>query len=301
MLIFVVGATGFIGGHLIRALRKKGHSVKCLARKPERAALCSELGVEAVIGDINDPASLVGALEAVDALVNLAGIIEEKGPQTFKKIHVEGPRNLAVEARRAAIKRFVHQSALGADPASKAAYQRTKAEGEEAVRESGVPFTIFRPSLVVGAGDGFTSKIMDIVKSPAPFIPVPGQGEALFQPLFVGDWVECCVRALEMPEAGGRTYELGGPEHLSYNQMVKDIADAMGVNKKLLHVPMGIAVFGAMLLEKTPFRPVTQEQLMLLEKDNVTEPDVVRKEFGFAPLPFREALRRFISPQAPGR
>jgi len=301
MLIFVVGATGFIGGHLVRALRNKGHSVKCLARKPERAALCSELGVEAVIGDINDPPSLEGALDGVHALVNLAGIIEEKGPQTFRKIHVEGPRNLAVEARRAGIKRFFHQSALGTDPSSKAVYQRTKAEGEEAVRESGVPFTIFRPSLVVGAGDGFTSKIMDIIKSPAPFIPVPGRGEALFQPLFVGDWVECCIRALETPEAAGRIYELGGPEHLSYNRMVKEIAEAMGVNKRLLHVPMGISVFGAMLLQKTPFRPVTPEQLMLLEKDNIAEPDVVRKEFGFAPLPFREALRRFISPPSPGR
>ncbi len=297
MTVFIVGATGFIGSKLAGALIKRGFKARCLARSEKSARKCADMGLEAFMGDIADPESLKGAMDGADVAVNLAGIIREKGGQTFGKVHVEGTEHLIGEAKRAGVRHFFQQSALGADISSKAAYHRTKAEAERAVISSGVPFTIFRPSLVVGPGDGFTSQVMDIIKAPSPFIPVPGKGEARFQPMYVDDWVECFMRVVENPGALGKTYELGGPGHLAYNTMVTDIAEAMGIRKPLLHIPMGLASLGVRILEKTPLSPASPEQLMLLNMDNVCDKESVRKNFGFDPAPFREALKLFISPR----
>jgi NADH dehydrogenase len=300
-VIFVVGAAGFIGSHLVRELRSEGHAVRCLARTEEKAERCVEEGFEARVGDITNPDSLRGALDGTRMVVNLAGIIAERAGQSFEAIHVRGTENLLAESAHAGVEHFFYQSALGADPNSHAHYHTTKARAEEAVKASGIPYTIFRPSLVVGPGDGFTTKVKDIINAPGPVIPVPGKGEARFQPIYVEDLVKCFLSIVEKPVALGRTYELGGPEYLSYNHLVLDIAKAMGVEKKLMHIPMGLAALGTWILSKTPFSPATPEQLMLLDTDNICDKDTVRKNFGFDPLPFREALRRFISPQGQGR
>jgi NADH dehydrogenase len=293
-MILVVGATGFIGTHLIKALRAKGISARCLLRSPGSQGICAGPGLAPVRGDITDPGSLQGALHGIHTVVNLAGIIAEKGGQTFREIHVLGVNNLLREAKLSSVRHFFHQSALGADRGSKAVYHRTKAEGEEAVRASGIPYTIFRPSLVVGRGDGFTTRLMDMLKAPGPFVPVPGSGKALFQPLYVGDWVECFLRALDNPDAAGRVYELGGPEQISFNSILEQTAEAMGVRKRLVHIPMGLAGLGVRLLEKTPLSPATSEQLQLLDTDNICDPGGVRKDFGFDPMPFARAIRLII-------
>jgi NADH dehydrogenase len=300
-VIFVVGAAGFIGSHLVRELKKQGHAVRCLARSEEKASRFVEQGFEARVGDITDQDSLRKALDGVHTVVNLAGIIAERTGQSFEAIHVQGTENLLAESAQAGVQHFFYQSALGAALSSNARYHTTKAQAEEAVKSSGIPCTIFRPSLVVGPGDGFTTKVKDIISAPGPVIPVPGKGEARFQPIFVDDLVKCFLSILQDPEALGRTYELGGPEHLSYNHLVQDIAAAMGVEKKLVHIPMGLAALGTWILSKTPYSPATPEQLMLLDTDNICDKDTVKRNFGFDPLPFREALRRFISPREPGR
>lgn len=296
--IFVAGATGFIGGHLVSALRQRGLKARCLVRSKEKAAL---EGFEAVLGDITERETLRGALAGVRVCVHLVGIIEERGKQTFEKVHVEGTENLLDEAKRAGVGHFFYQSALGAEAASWAKYLKTKAEAEGLLKASGIPYTIFRPSLVVGPGDGFISKLMGVIASPAPFIPVPGKGKAKFQPIYVGDWVKCFFSVMDNPGAAGRVYEFGGPEHIEYNEIVKAVAQAMGVKKPLLHIPSGLAGFGIRVLEKTPFRQATSEQIRLLDTDNVTGGESVRELFGFAPIPLREALRLFISPRARGR
>lgn len=291
-MIFIAGSTGFVGRHLVGAVG--GRAVRCLVRRPDKAGLCKQ-GFEAAIGDITDKKSLNGKLEGVTTVVHLVGIIEEKGGMTFHEAHVEGTRNLVGEAVKSGVKKIFFQSALGADINSWAAYLRTKAEAENIVRESGIPYFIFRPSLIIGSGDGFTGKIISIISGPSPFIPVPGKGTARFQPLYVGDWVRCFLSALDDPEAAGRTYEIGGPEHITYNDMVKGIAAAMGVGKPLFHIPSGIAKLGIRVLEKTPFSPATSEQLRLLKEDNICEKDSVKRLFGFEPLRFERALGLFIS------
>lgn len=297
-MIFITGATGFIGRHLLPALKDKGYSARCLVRTPDRAELCEKSGFETAIGDITGRKSLEHALEGVRMVVHLVGIMEEKGKQTFKRVHVQGTENLVEEAKKAGIKHFFYQSALGADPDSRAAYQRTKAEAEEIVRASGLPFTIFRPSLVIGPGDGFTKKIHSFITSPLPVIPVPGKGNARFQPIHIGDWIKCFLWIMDNPESFGKVYELGGPEHLTYNEIVRTVAEAMGVKKPLFHIPSGLANAGIRLLEKTPFKPATPEQLRLLNTDNICGKESIRKNFGFKPLPFKKALELFISSQA---
>ncbi len=294
-MIFIAGGTGYIGGHLLAALRERGLPVRCLIRTPEKAEVCrgpmGGPGFETAIGDITDRESLRGALEGAGMVVHLVGIIEEKGPQTFKRVHVEGTKNLIEEAKQAGVRHFFYQSALGADAGSWAGYLRTKGEAEELLKASGLPYTIFRPSLVIGPGDGFTQKIRDFINTLSPVLPVPGKGEAKFQPIYVGDWVKCFLKIIDNPSSLGRTYELGGPEHLAYNDMVKAIRDAMGSVKPVVHIPVFLVKAGASLLGVA-----SVEQIKLLEKDNITTPDAVRRDFGFEPLAFREALKLFVAP-----
>lgn len=299
-MIFVAGGTGFIGTALIAALKEEGHAVRCLVRASRKGSRCEEMGFETVPGDITEGESLRGALEGVRMVVHLVGIIEERGKQTFKKVHVEGTRNLLEEAKRAGVRHFFYQSAIGADLGSWAVYHRTKAEAEEMVKASGIPYTIFRPSLVIGHGGGFIEKLQGIIKT-GPVIPVPGKGEAKLQPIYVGDLVKCILKTVDNPGALGRTYELGGPEHLTYNQVVKTVAAAMGVEKPLVHIPSALAALGVKILQWTPLRPATLEQLRLLNTDNICERDSVRKNFGFEPISLREALNLFISLQGQGR
>ena len=306
MKIFIAGGTGFIGGNLIRALKEKGHNIRCLVRTQERASVCRKAGFDAVVGDITDRESLKGVLDGVEMVVHLVGIIEESGKATFEGVHVEGTRNLLDEAIAANVAHFFYQSALGASLTSPAGYQKTKAEAEELVKSSGLTFTIFRPSLVIGDNDGFTTRIRELINL-APVVVVPGEGNARFQPLYVGDWVKCFMTVIHdasrITHHASRIYELGGPEHLTYNEMLALIMEAMNVKKPVMHMPltvakagmpfMGIAKgLGNLLGMKVP--SITTEQLSLLEIDNICDTDSVVRQFGFQPVAFREALSKFL-------
>lgn len=301
-MIFIAGGTGFIGQHLLKALERGDYRIKCLARTDERAALCKKRGFEAVTGDITERESLRGVLTGIDTVVHLVGIIEERGEMTFQKVHVEGTRNLVDEAKRSGVKHFFYQSALGASLKSDAAYQRTKAEAEEIVKGSSIPYTIFRPSLVIGEGDGFTEKLKELVRL-GPFVPIPGTGEARFQPIYVGDWVRCFLSILGSIETRGLTYEFGGPEYLTYNDLILQLMEEMGIRKPLIHIPLSLAKAGIPLIglgnrigkiigKKIP--TVTAEQLVLLGRDNICDLDSVKRLFGFEPLRYKEALKMFI-------
>lgn len=301
-MIFIAGGTGFIGQHLLRAFKKNNYKIRCLARSSERAGLCKKTGFDAVIGDITDSQSLKGSLEGIDTVVHLVGIIEDNGDMTFERVHVEGTRNLVDEAKKAGVRRFFYQSALGASLKSPARYHRTKAEAEEIVKGSGIPYTIFRPSLVIGEKDGFTEKLKDLVGL-GPVVVVPGDGNAKFQPVYVDDWVKCFLSIINNTNAIGKTYEFGGPEHLTYNEIVTQLMDVMGIKKKIAHMPMVLAragvpfmgisqKIGGLFGKKVP--SVTTEQLALLGVDNICDPDSVESSFGFSPITYREALRRFI-------
>jgi len=243
-MIFIAGSTGFVGGHLIDALLKNGYKLRCLARSENAGKSLREKGIEVVSGDITIPETIAGALDGVDFVIHLVGIIEEKGSSTFKSVHVEGTRNLIAEAKKAGVKHFFYQSALGADKTSWSGYQRTKAEAEEIVASSGISFTIFRPSLIIGKWDGFTKRLKGLIKI-SPVIPIPGAGESKLQPIYINDWTSCMLKALASPASFKGIFELGGPQQLTYNEIVKTLAAVMKSKKTIVHIPMGFMKFGA--------------------------------------------------------
>lgn len=294
-MIVIAGASGFVGGHLIDSLLSDGIDLSCLARSETAANALVSKGCRVVRADITMPETLAGILHQGDFVVHLVGIIEEKGPATFQTVHVNGTTNLVAEAKRAGVRHFFYQSALGAYGGSWSGYLRTKAEAEEIVKQSGIPCTIFRPSLIIGPWDGFTRKLVDVIKL-SPVVPMPGKGEAKFQPVYIKDWLRCVRRVIDDPEGFSGTYEIGGPEHLTYREIVEHLSTAMGYRKPVFSVPMGFVKLGASILKRVMSSPpVTMDQLRLLEQDNIGAPDAIERNFGFTPKRLDDMFREFVS------
>jgi uncharacterized protein YbjT (DUF2867 family) len=293
-MIFISGSSGFVGGHLVNDLLSRGRRVRCLVRSEKKENLLSARGAEVVRGDITSAETLRGVLGPDDFVVHLVGIIEEKGSATFRAVHVEGTSNLVDEARRARVKHFFYQSALGADKDSWSGYLRTKAEAEEIVKRSGLNHTIFRPSLIIGPWDRFTKKLLDMIKL-SPVIPVPGQGSAKFQPVYIKDWLRCINKVIDDPPAYLSTFDIGGPEHLTYKEIVEILAESSGSKKPTFIIPMGLMKISALFLGAVlSSSPVTLDQLRLLESDNICDIRAIEKNFGFMPVTLRKALQEFV-------
>ncbi len=294
MSIFIAGATGFVGGHLVNDLLSRKHKVRCLVRSEKKGDLLSARGAEVVKGDITHPETISNLLGSEDFVVHLVGIIEEKGSATFRSIHVEGTANLVSEARRAGVKHFFYQSALGAAKDSRSGYLRTKAEAEEIVKQSGLNYTIFRPSLIIGPWDGFTKKVLDMIRL-SPVIPIPGHGSAKFQPVYIKDWLRCIDMVIDDPARFLATFDIGGQEHLSYKEMIETFAESAGRQKPVINIPMGFMKISSVFLGAVfTSPPVTLEQLRLLETDNICDIRTIEKNFGFMPMKLGEALKEFV-------
>ncbi|GBD99133.1 3 beta-hydroxysteroid dehydrogenase/Delta 5--_4-isomerase [bacterium BMS3Abin07] len=302
-MILIAGATGFVGRHLLEQLKEKPVRVRCLVRNADKADQVRALGFGAVRGDITDPSSLENALAGINTLVHLVGIIEEKGELSFRNVHVTGTENLINESIKHGVKRIIFQSALGSDINSPFNYLKTKAEAEQIIISSGIPYTIFRPSLIVGKGDGFTERVKQII-SAGPAVPVPGNGTARFQPLYINDWVKCFMKVTENNIPPNRVYTFGGPEQLTYNEILLQIMKALGINKPVIHIPVNaarlalpfmgfIGSIAKILGRKIP--PVTNELLSLLNRDNICDENSVENNFGFTPVRFSDALNEFIT------
>ena len=290
-IVFVAGCSGFLGSHLSVELAGRGMGIRCATRHKGHVLP----GIEHFEADITRAGTLGGTLEGVNTIVNLVGIIRQQGGQTFERVHVRGTENLLASALEAGVEHFIYISALGALLTSPHPYQSTKARAEEAVRASGIGYTIFRPSLIIGPGGGFVGSLKGVVSAPGPFVPVPGDGQTRFQPIYAGDLARCIASVVKNPSAAhGRTFEVGGPEQLSYDQMVMGMAGALGVTKRPLHIPMGLMMLGAWLTGWSPRGPVTAGQLRMLAEDNVCDTGGVSREFGFEPISYRAALQKSI-------
>lgn len=298
-MILVTGATGFVGGHLVRRLRKENFPVRAVVRNPAKAQALRDLGVEVVPGDVADPWSLIAAAKGADRVVHLVGIIQEGRGFSFRSIHVEGTRHVLDAAVKAGVRQFLLQSALGSREGAKSEYHRTKWEAEELVRKSGIPFTVLRPSLIYGPGDLFTIRLAEMIRL-SPVLPVIGSGRSKVQPIFIDDVVSCIVKAVMSDPFPGRTLEVGGPEQLSYEEVTMAIADALGVKRPVVHLPLPFLRLMARAAEAVlPKPPVTTDQLIMLQEDNVCSMRDIREAFGIEPVAFREGLRRFLP--EPGR
>ena len=302
MKVLVTGGTGFVGTHLVNRLLHRGHAVAVLARSPEKTRNRYNRPVEAVAGDVLDPASIAAAAAGRDALIHLVGIINEKGNQTFDRMHREATENAVVAAKAAGIRRYLHMSAMGSSEDSPSAYGRTKAAGEKAVRASGLDWTIFRPSIIFGPGDGFVSLLAPIVKGNPGFIPVIGPGTTRFQPVSVFDVARVFADALEKPETVRQTYEVGGPEILTLNDIDRDIAAAVGKpGKPLIHLPLWYGRLLASGFEWLARRgvfadpPLTRDQLRSLSRDNTGDTGPTVATFGGEWRRFSPGIREYLS------
>lgn len=294
-MILVTGGTGFVGSHLIKRLRKENLPVRAVVRNPDKASQLVDLGVDVVQGDISDTTSLERATAGIERVVHLVGIIQETAGATFQGVHVDATRNLLDAAKKAGVLHFFFQSALGTRPGAQSRYHRTKWEAEELVRASGIPFTILRPSLLYGPGDQFTIRLSGMIRA-SPVLPVIGSGSSKVQPLFIDDLATCILKAVTSDCCLNEIFEVGGPDQLTYEEVTVAIAGAMGIRRPVLHLPLFFMKTMARVLGSVlPVPPVTLDQLIMLQENNVCAMRDIRDAFGVEPIGFREGLGKFIT------
>jgi len=296
MKIFMTGATGFVGRNIAGRLVEEKHELRCLVRDSEAEAawFLKGIGAEVVEGDIQVSHSLASGAAGCDAVIHLVGIIF-KGPEiSFEQVHVEGTRNMLVAADAAGIKRFVHMSALGTRAGAGAAYHRTKWDAEEIVRASGLDYTIFRPSIVYGAGGEFINMLMKQIRL-MPVLPVIGNGRYRMQPISVDDVAACFSASLTNETTVNKVYEIGGPVAMTYNEMIDILCEAMSKRRVKAHVPVALVRPVAWFSEKVMPRPLlTRDQLSMLLSDNVCDITAMRDELGVEPVSFADGLRLIV-------
>ena len=301
-LVTIFGGSGFVGGQIVRALAKRGARIRVAVRNPGRGYRLPMLGdvgqIEIVQANVRDEASIARALDGAEACINAVAVLYESGRQTFEALHVDGARTVASIAAAVGVRRFVHISALGASPDSSAAYSRTKAAGEAAVREVLPSATIVRPSIVFGQGDAFFNRFATMAMV-SPVLPLIGGGETRFQPVFVGDVAAAIVQALGDDSSQGRTYELGGPAVYDFKALLALILKDIGRTRLLLPVPFGAArVLGLVgdlvaLCGLPP--PITTDQVELLHADNVvTAGALTLADLGVTPTPLEPVIPTYL-------
>ncbi|KQP20247.1 complex I NDUFA9 subunit family protein [Methylobacterium sp. Leaf100] len=278
-LVTVFGGSGFLGRHVVRALAKRGYRIRVAVRRPDLALFLQPLGkvgqIVAVQANLRYPESIAAAVHGADVVVNLVGILQETGRQSFAKLQAEGAGEIA-RAAAAVGAPLVHVSAIGADAGSPSAYARTKALGEARIGEAGGEHVILRPSLVFGPGDSFFNRFASLARV-LPVLPLAG-ARSRFQPVYVGDVAEAVTRAVEGRVPAGRVYELGGPEVATLDAIVRYMLTVIMRRRKVLDLPLPVARLQARALEIVDTLTLgllpdslklTRDQVTLLQSDNV--------------------------------
>ena len=284
MHIAIVGATGFVGSHLVPHLVEAGHRVTAVSRTGRRLAGWTD-AVEARAADVTTGAGLDEALAGADAVVHLVAIPRESKGRRFEEVNVRGTANVAEAAERAGIRRFVHLSVLGVVDDPKLRYLRSKARGEQIVRESSLDWVVLRPSLMFGVGDGFFNIVKTTLRYWSPgVVAIPGRGDTRFQPLAADDLAIAVERSLADADRAGSVYELGGPQWLTYRQIVDEVMRVTGMRR--LKLPIPIPLIGALTSVTDrilPVFPVTHDQIGSLQLQNYTDLDAFERAFGVKP------------------
>jgi uncharacterized protein YbjT (DUF2867 family) len=287
-VILLTGGTGFVGGHVLKALRASGRPVRCLSRA--KVSLDCELAQ----GDMTDVASLKRAVDGVDTVVHLVAIRQGK-PEQFERIMSQGTRDLLAASKDAGVKRFILMSALGTSEESKdlVPYYGVKWEMEQATQGAGIPYVIFRPSFVFADDGGILPTFSKLAKL-APVTPITGAGTQRIQPIWADDLAAYFHQAIDLDAATNRTFELGGPDVVSWNEFWDRLKQARGIRRPSVHVPMGLMRVNALVTERLPGNiPLTRDLLKMLEHgDNVVTNDDATDTFEVPLLPLDEQLRR---------
>ena len=267
----VFGGSGFIGRYIVKRLAHKGFVVRVAVRDPEAALFLKPMGavgqVVPLYAALPHEPTMHRAIEGADLVVNAVGILSEGRSGDFQRIHAEGVGLLGRLAAKAGVGRLVHISAIGADPNGASRYAASKGAGETLLRDAFPEPTILRPSLVFGPEDALFNRFAAMARL-LPFMPVVC-GATKFQPVYVGDVADAVMAALARPDAPGATYELGGPHVYSMRDLLAYILKQTGRHRRLVDIPMGLARLQAGVMELVPGKPLTRDQLLMLQKDNV--------------------------------
>jgi NADH dehydrogenase len=294
--VFVTGATGFVGRAVIQALRAEGHVVRCLVRRGSEADLHGFEAIERVEGDIlGPPGSLEAGMAGCDTVIHLVGIIREHKSRgiTFDRLHRVGTNNVLAAAAAAGVRRYLHMSALGTRAGARSRYHQTKWAAEEAVRTSGLAWTIFRPSVIYGHGDGFLSLLAGMVKR-LHVVPVIGDGRQRLQPVPIEHVAAGFARAVRAEASVKQTYAVTGADAVSMIELLHLIGAAMHRRIRIVRVPLGLIRPIARGLHRMPTFPVTPDQLLMLEEDSTADPGPFYSVFGLTPLPLAQGLRQVL-------
>ena len=279
--VTIFGGSGFVGRYVVQKFAEKGDLIRVAVRNPIAAQFLKPLGEVGQITplqvSLSSLESLAQVIQGSDVVINLVGILYEKGPQTFEALHVEGARNIAEIATQLKISTLLHMSALGANKDSTSRYASTKARGEEMVLEHFPEAILFRPSVLFGKEDSFLNRFAQMALI-SPFLPLIGGGKTRFQPVFVGDVAECFLKASLLKEARGKTYELGGPSIYTFKDLMIYLLETIHRKRILCPLPFSLAKALSRVTQFLPVPPLTPDQVMLLKIDNVLSPQVLTGE-----------------------
>lgn len=298
----VFGGSGFIGRYVVQLLAQQDYVVRVAVRDPAGARFLQTQGrvgqIVPLAASVTDPAAVARAVEGAEVVVNLVGILFERRPGDFQRLQGQAPGAIAAAAKAAGVEHFVHLSAIGADAASPSLYAKSKAEGEAGVRAAFPEATILRPSVVFGPEDQFFNRFAGMAM--LPVMPVVA-GNTRFQPVYVGDVADAVVAAIADPAARGKTFELGGPRVMTMREVLRFILDTTGRRRPMIDMPMGLMRFQAGLLQRLPKPPLTQDQLLLLGRDNVVGQGVPGfVELGIAPKSVEAVVPGYLKRFRPG-
>ena len=313
MQVLVIGATGFLGRRVVAELIARHHQVRCLVHSPGRERLLDVRDVDIHYGNVLDAESLRQAMYDVQSVVHLVGIIRPQRGLTFDSVHRQGAANVAEAASAGGAREIVHVSALGATSNPAYPYLYSKYQGELRVMNSGLAYTVLRPSVIFGPGDEFMTALAGLVRL-GPLVPVIGNGKNRMQPVALDDVARCIADSVGNSLVKGKILNLAGPDRLSYNGLLDEVALAMSRKIRRVHIPVpaawpAIAVTQALL----PRAPMTTGQLRMLGIRNVAEGRDIEESFGFTPKPlrgnidyvnavgFRDALRMTLGLGMPRR
>jgi NADH dehydrogenase len=297
--ILVTGASGFVGSHLVPSLLGAGHDVVAFVRNPiagetvtGRLPAPDRGRVQVRIGDVTRPETIGPALAGVDAVVHLVAIPRDyNGGADMRLVNTEGTRAVVAAMSTSGVRRLVHMGAMGVEDDPKLHYASSKAKAEALVRDSSLAWTILKPSLQFGEGDGFFNIVAGLVRVSPGIVPVPGDGSARFQPIHTDDVAAVTVRALADPTTIGGVFELGGPRYWTYREITREVLTALGKRRAILPMPIALIRLVAGVSERVriPF-PVATDQLRQLRLDNIGPLDLIPTRFGFEPRSMEGAL-----------
>jgi NADH dehydrogenase len=295
MRVLITGASGFVGRAVTEAVVRRGHAVRGLVRRPPARGVPGEW----FAGSVCSGEDLRRAMAGCDAVIHLVGIIGEVGDQTFDRVHRQGTQRVVEACSAAGVRRLIHMSALGTRSGAISGYHRSKWAAEQVVRESGLDWTVFRPSVIYGPGDGFVNLFVRMSRW-SPVLPVIGRADALLQPVPVDAVAGAFAAALDSEVSVRKTYDLCGPEPMTLGTILRILLEVAHRRRWIVRIPTSLARIQAILLERIhPLllrraAPLTRDQILMLQEDNVGDPLPAERDLSVRTVPFREGLRRFL-------